>query len=519
MKKTASKILLSTLAVVTSISGVGASLMSSNSAWAVEDETNIIVNSLDELGAYLQFEYIDPNGGIRFSFNQQPVEFWLGYLDYEHGVSEAVADALLSTLGQGDDDWFVTIRHDDKTSFWHTVVPTKPAKLSDNESEIIYFALRYGDKVAGTDEVQNEYWVRGKIDYRRCYHSMAYQDGMYCRPLMDNTTGELTFLPVDTKTSTVSLAPEGEVVMTWEAEWRQILKRRSETMLAIIKQFDQELPNVGKTILEQFETDVRNLKILAGSVTNTDTVRTQTEEILRLVTKVREKFSNSIGENQLGQYLQLQSDYQKLRDSINSGETGDDNNEDIKEIVKTLRETIAQKEAEVQDLMVQVAKLKQENTDLTQANTTLADENQCLKQSNGSLVVENQRLKEENVNLTDSNQKLIKENASLQARIKALEVELAQERSRGVGEIRVNTINNSSAGNSQGTASAVENAGVGEPVEVAEMNEVIETTNAEVEVPNLGEVDTRTNWWWIAAGVMALCGSLGLWCKRHFGRR
>ena len=603
MKKTVTKILTASTALTMGLSGLTPLIMPVSSAWAEEPKTDIILNDLETLSPYMKFEYIDPDLALRFVFNRRPLEFTLAYMDYGSGVTEAEADALLPNLGAGGGEGFVTIVYDDRPSLGYTFAPKSPAKLEDNQSEIIYYALHYGTKDATTGEVEGGYWVRGRVDYRRCYHSDAYHEGVFCRPLADSTTGKLTFLPVATKSDAAVLAPAGEEVISWEDEWRQIMRQRSETMLATIRQFDYEFPNVGQKLLEKFEKDVYQLERAARKIPNTNTILSCIAKVLRLLPTVRSEYNASIGQDQYTNYQQLQSDYQDLQDKLSNIDQGTEGLLEtitqkeaeivrLTEVVKTQeseirqnKSALAEKESRIagletqlrtlRQLQIELDQLKQENqilqqkvveleTALAQAEknsdknnsteiqawqkkvsdlraelqrvrenlsetearlqavqtvkTTLREElekktteNTQIKQASAEefakLRQENAELAQEREKLLQENQNLNREKQVLQARVQALEAELAQKTTGGVGEIR---INDEAQGSLDGDNAIIE-------TETAATATV--SVEEPIEVPILGEIKTQTNWWWVAAGAMAFFGALGLWCKRHFSRR
>lgn len=54
--------------------------------------------------------------------------------------------------------------------------------------------------------------------------------------------------------------------------------------------------------------------------------------------------------------------------------------------------------------------------------------------------------------------------------------------------------------------------------EVDNTNMLDDADTGDVEIPNLGGIETKINFWWVTVAVLGILGGLGLCCKKRFGR-
>ena len=113
-------------------------------------------------------------------------------------------------------------------------------------------------------------------------------------------------------------------------------------------------------------------------------------------------------------------------------------------------------------------------------------------------------MKGENQALNEENTALKREKEALLVRIRELEKALAEKTAcTVVGEVRVGEkpLNDSSA----------------DKTEVDNTNVLDDADTGDVEIPNLGGIETKTNFWWVTV-VLGILGGLGLCCKKRFRR-
>lgn len=577
MKK--APILLSTLTIMTGVSGLAnVALTPSLSAIAAESSSSDIApdiysTDLWALKDYFRLEKLDFKnnhvvyevGGTANSQGIRAQRAIIAMRDYTSGVTEEEADSFLPSLGVGDKTWYKAIIDDTKPSAINYNYP-KTILLRDNLPDVLYVAVQYGHETtdeSGKKMLEGEYWVRTKVDYRRCIHSAVFDiDSMTCGIKYDS--GTQTAKLVAAKGENTVFLPEDEIVVTWKEELKQDLKLRVAALNTQLVHMKTKLSNMGP-ILYWADIDINNMQKSTTELENSRDLDKPLKELRTLLQNVKYIYDWMIGEKQQENMDTLQAELnavraeleqlkqdttgtatemeklrqelaemaQKWQNAQNSLEISEAESQtkqleldtvlrklgELQTKVEELQGKLARAEKELSNTVAhadtvqlelvqikeQITKIKQEKEVLMQQIQVLTVGRDNWQEEKAKLEQEQSDLKMQNQTLNDENAALRRENEGLLTRIRELETSLAiKSTCTMVGEVRV--------GGKPLDDSSMKGA--------EEMNDILlnDVDESNVEIPNLGGVETKTNFWWIAVAVVGVLGGLGLYCKKRFGR-
>lgn len=205
----------------------------------------------------------------------------VAYRDYESGVTEDEADQQLSKLGVEDGAIWKTVWDYDAngvSDLYRYVTPkedNKPVSLAENLTDIVYYAIEYGHKTGA--EWQDNWWTRGKINYRDCTHSSIFDpETMIC------TEGDKGSYKVRMADYTEVEMPTEEII-AWDEEWNAILHKRYEDTRDELIGLRKYLYNVVK-ILDDTDFALDNLSITLPKTEGMEDY----DEIMPEVTRLQE---------------------------------------------------------------------------------------------------------------------------------------------------------------------------------------------------------------------------------------
>lgn len=213
--------------LATGLAGAGARVAGVSSAGSDLAGVGLVANVYDER---VQFLKIVPEEGLyelrlgdyTFDYNWGLSQVVVATYNFESGISEAEADVLALRLGEEiGEDWVrnkKVFRPDYLASsgFWLEQNVVRGDLTEMNKADTLYYALEFENV---DDPSAEKEWIRGKLDYRSCVHSPAYQAGesMRCRAEVDYRTGKYVFLAPDDY-----VVPEG--ILSWKEELKGILQ-------------------------------------------------------------------------------------------------------------------------------------------------------------------------------------------------------------------------------------------------------------------------------------------------------
>jgi len=313
----------------------------------------------------------------------------IAYRNYEGGITEAEADANLAKLGVGESEvWKIIQDYDAKgwPFLQADLTPmdgSKKIKLADILTDELYYAVEFGHKTEadGVVQWQDEWWTRGKVDYRNCVHSSVFDpvetfcyrggDGAYIVRRTDYTNVEM---------------PDEEVV-SWDEEWNAIQRQRYEETQKKLTVLSDNLYNV-LGILDSAD------KVLAG---------------LKVTLPKSENMADQ-GALETGN-TQLQDLSRRLREYYLGLKRADNGDE-----LESLKE-------EKVELMREIETLRQQIISSEEGRRKVEEENKALMQENGILMTEKQTLAAERETLRTEKETLVAEKGEIQSKNKRLEQE------------------------------------------------------------------------------------------------
>lgn len=571
-------VLLSTLTVAASLTGGMSTILTQERAWALEDVTqtnreNIYSNELSVLAKYVQFEWFDfganllrvETGGTANSTGIRAQKLVVAYRDFENGVTEEEADMAARTLGESASTDLLTLVEAVQPAQGNTLKPLKGKKLTDNLTDIIYFAVQFGHENADKN-LEDEYWVRGKLDYRNCIHSTVFEpENMLCT--RDTSTGVVQFLPATQNGDWVTV-PSDDQVITWETEWKKEVERRLAVMDEWLQHIKTELPDTDST-LYLMGKELAQLQLSTSKLENMAEVDQKMLNLEQTLQEVRTMLGWMIGECQQEIMNELQNSLSTAQNNLvmmqkqvetlktqllqakNEVELANDARQEaqakldqgyraleeaqielarvvaesqnlqkcIQELEaklklgagenETMQAELGKAQQEIKRLMQEKANLTQQIVELAAKNAELMRELQNLDTNNKvegaemAIEAEDTALKLENEALKMHNQQLEQENESLRLQMRWLQQELVRVSTVQVGEVKVGEKPLDEA------AEAGNESIISTPVEMID----------EVEVPNLGETEVKVNLWWALAVIVGMLGAMSLWCKRWLNKR
>lgn len=569
-------LLLSTLTLVTGVSSLTnttlvVSVSATDTVATSTEVTDLYFEDLYTMSEYFRIEELDfINQRLTYNVGHAmstewalPQKILIVARDYEGGITEKEADEASKTLGVGDDGWYQTLVTSKKVGATNYMLANG---IADNLSDIIYFAIQYGHKT--NQGLEDVYWVRGKVDYRKCIHSDFFDaKTMTCTVRVNNNTqtAELAGIAADGYIA----FPEDEKVLTWEEEWKEAVKEHIADLNTLLTHIKTQLPITGVT-LEQAGTSIKNLQKSIAEMTGTQSLDKGLTQLQTLLQQTQAIYDWMIGAEQQKNMDSLQAqldaalaEIKRLKQDSTTGEdeimqaqrelaemtqkwreaqeklviVEADNQQKqadlataqaeleklykeiqiLQEHLDTLETKLSEStatnniaQAEITQLREQITAILRQKEEIMQKAQILTNENDKLLKQYTELQKQNAELQKEvqnNLQLQQENQDLRAENDKLRAQIRELETELAQKSScTVVGEVRVG------------------DKPLGESVTNAETSSII-STDVEIkaeesspEVPNLGEVETKTNFWWVAAAIVGALGVLGVCCKKRLDR-
>lgn len=569
-------LLLSTLTLATGVSGlVNATLASptlaTDTVVTSTEVTDLYFEDLYTMSEYFRIEELDfINQRLTYNVGHAmstewtlPQKILIVARDYEGGITEKEADEASKTLGVGDDAWYQTLVTSKKVGATNYMLANG---IADNLSDIIYFAIQYGHKT--NQGLEDVYWVRGKVDYRKCIHSDFFDaKTMTCTVRVNNNTqtAELAGIAADGYIT----FPEDEKVLTWEEEWKEAVKEHIADLNTLLMHIKAQLPITGVT-LDQAGTSIKNLQKSIAEMTDTQPLDKGLTQLQTLLQQTQAVYDWMIGAEQQKNMDSLQAqldaalaEIERLKQESTTGadeiaqaqrELAEmtqkwreaqeklviveaDNQQKQADLVaaqaeleklykeiQVLQEHLGALEAklsestatntairtEIAQLREQIAEILHQKEEIMQKAQILTNENDELLKQYTELQKRNAELQQKIQNysqLQQENQDLWAENNKLSARIRELEAELAQKSNcTVVGKVRVGD---------KPLDEAVES--VTEP-DIISTNVEVRAEESAIEVPNLGEVETKTNFWWVVAAIVGALGVLGICCKKRLDR-
>ncbi len=531
--------------------------------------------------------------------------------NHEAGITEAEADEKSHSLGaDNDNSWYKPVVESRVVAATNYEPKLKNYNLNDNLSDILYFAVRFGEVVTdakGKKTLKNDFWVRGKFDYRKCIHSELFDaETMVCSTMIDYQAKTATMVAIDGDGNYL-VFPEDERVMTWDEEWGKVLKERLAALDTQLTHMNTQLPAV-ETTLAQMTAIIKNIQGLMGELGDTQEVEQSLQQTKNLSQQVQSTYDWMLGTEQrkimdnlraalddalaeierlkqqqtdnadeILQYQQeveglekeilvLQAELSKVSAQLRL-ETVElaNTKQELAQIEAKMQEILAEKEKIMQkvqilesdksilqaekdkieqdkaalqvekdkaerdkmDLLAKITELSAKNstliaekTELTmqnaalkEQNETLQTKNEALQAENGVLRAENEVLQTEKQELVTGNgvlqtqkQALVAENEALNAKIKELEASLAKKPTC--------TVITELQAEDKTAAEGIKSTDVEIMAETPDSTEKTEV----VDVPNLGEVKTKMNFWWVFVGLVAALGVLGVYCKKRLNR-
>lgn len=530
MKKT--PILLSTLALATGVSGItnaALSLVPPVSALEVattdvDQYHDVYVDDLYEMNQYFRINELDFQKNrivydVRGNYTLIGVRAQRALIvmrDYEAGVTEAEANERSKTLGVSDEGWYQTLVNN-KTVAATNYAPIKDYDLKNNLSDVLYFAIQFGELTTdenGKKVLQNEYWVRGKVDYRKCIHSDLFDaETMVCAMRINNNAKTAVLAAIEN--GEWVMFPEDERVITWEEEWKLALKDKIAGLNTQLKHMDTQLSSVDKTLI-QVATTIKNMQKSMGELKDTQELEqglTQLQALLKQVQKTHDWMIGAEQKKVMDNLQETLNDALAEIERLKQQSTGDMGE------VSSVQKELVRLQAEIQALQ---AKLTEANSQLGQEKANTESAKQELEQIEikmKKILVEKEEnmqklqiltndkmaLEQENTKLKQENVDLMAQNLTLNTKIKELEAALAEKPvCTVITEVKAD-VEPGVEGNKSAT------------VETASESTNMAETEV-VEVPNLGEVETKTNFWWIVAAAVGVLGVLGVCCKKCLNR-
>lgn len=448
------------------------------------DQLDLNENAWNPFFNFLSVDYKQNQMGIQINDRDD----WsvkrvvIAYRNYEEGITEVEADAQLRDLGvKNEGTWRTLWDYDAKGvhGLYMYVVPRDKngqiIKLSENLTDILYYAVEYGHKTDtnGETEWQDEWWFRGKISYRNCAHAEVFNPNtMIC---VQEGDGSYSIRKSDY--SSID-EPSGKI-MTWDEEWNEIQRQR-------------------------YLAAEKSLIGLRDNLYNVLSILGNTDKVIAGLDKTLPKSENMDD----GEFLLMGNEYLK------------ELSKEIREYYASLSASVDQSEMdqlkeEREKLLQKIEQLKEENSTLSARNTELDESNSLLIGENKTLNEENERLRQENMELKGSSNGGDNQGS-------ATEVKETKEQGQEVVKIQelVPIIETETVSN-QGDTNITQNKS-DETVNSAGALEV--EGEDEVAVPSLGEIDDKNQSelgiWWVLLSILGLITGAGVvWKYVVKGRR
>lgn len=484
------------------------------------------------------------------------------WMDYENGITEEMADTKLETLGTVDaSDWAVIYSDGQitQTSLSGFVEKIGDVELLDNKSDLLYYAVRWARVVEqddGTVVLEDDYWTRGKIDYRKCVHSDNYDIATTrCRQVRADVNKTYNFEIQQNKSPFAVIAyPNGEEVITWEEEWKDILRERSKSYsdkMAVLVEF---LSNPEEFLDNAEDVIGKMLRVLPG-LSDMNDVLSETKRTQINVELARQLYGELNGDD----YGELQEVIKRLESenvvlgkekeeltSIVAGLEGEILN--LSNVKTDLNNKLADTRTELSEAKETISQLEQLRNQLEEKIKVL--ESGTDEDGTVELLGEINRLKDRILELESGNEELktmitegTRQREILENENQQLKLEI--EKLKDSASDKCSEVNNDGveSGTNQGglTEMRYGNGGLNGSGVETERNETVgleksedlegaglgaddseKINNEELEVPILGggvnERDGRWNWWWMLIPIVAAMGSFIFWVKRAWSK-
>lgn len=432
---------------------------------------------------------------------------------FEAGVLESEADTKMEGLGtSAEQDWAV-ILSDKEGSFgqWLYTAGFATGSFPAQNPNILYYAVRVKRKEAVEGEI-NEYWIRGKVNYRACQKSTIFDEKTMTCGLKKKLAGTERGFQMQTRSPIAYVDyPENDTFQSWHDEWLEIQETKwqaaslkYDTLNTNLRKAAEYLDNLDKTMAE--------LGQVVPTITGADSLLTRTQNLTNSVVKLREYYNFLLGSN-------------------NQTEI-----ETWKEKIKTL-------EGEKAGLESANGTLKAEKEDLQMQNQAIGAQNLALE---GKIAELEQKLVELEKNQNQGGQG----NQGSQG---------GQDNPDNQGENNKNDNNQTNAGGSGqdemtgGSSSGLSQGAVKAPAVIENKSKttetIIKTVTVEaktekdqektepkvtltstqtdekpaetenLEVPTLGGEAEKFSWWWLLIPVVMAAGGIGMWLRRALGGR
>lgn len=226
---------------------------------------------------YVKLSRIDPVSS-RLTFEvEMPSQGWkvrsikVYYRNYDNNITEKMADEAFALTGvEGMGDWGVKLV--DRVLTPAMSAPTigsavKIGTLTANRTNQVYYAVEFAPTTNSTgreDWAEAEsLWVKGKVDYRDCGHSSAYDAKTMSCAIRSTIDGTIYYLPE--KSGTEVALPDGEVVKSWADEWREMQLERAQAAYKKMETLNYQLVNALKFIGEA-ETSLDKIELAVTEV-------------------------------------------------------------------------------------------------------------------------------------------------------------------------------------------------------------------------------------------------------------
>lgn len=387
--------------------------------------------------------------------------------DYEKGYTEEEADLAARDLGLDVDYTWAKVLQD--ITYDNTIMNkglgVTAGTLVDNLPNQLYYALQVSHRVThddGSVTWEDNWWIRGKLDYRTCAHSKKFNvQTTYCsRAMLED--GKYMFVPYSSSTNKPIVSPGDEEIESWDDEWLRVQTERLDKAQDAVNVLNYNLRQAVR-IMDTNEKVLAGLEVTLPKGGGSEAQMRQVENLKQMLMELREYYASlgSDGDNQAmlellqGQKRELEAKLQEMTSKLTMLEERevklrDENgtlrqkNEECQQEVETLKTEIETLKAEIErlrgengDLLSQGRKNEEMIVELRRENGDLQERIRLLEREKDDALLEKDQLKQENVDLVNKsvelnqlntkivaeNEKLNEENIKLRAQIAAIEAD------------------------------------------------------------------------------------------------
>lgn len=460
----------------------GQSLLNSNDVWVPENANVSLIN-------------IGPIKPVREYSGDDSLTVWTNLgtgwgvkrimivaRDYEKGVTSDEANTVALRLGVDENVGWGTVLVD---RFYDEMGTSRGVKmeggtLSKNLTNELYYAVQVGRQPNDTGW-EDEYWIRGKINYRSCVHSKKFSNSsMYCaRRVVDD---KAMYLPMRNTGGVLVVQPGEEEIESWDVEWARIQAERLEKAKKAVTDLDYNLRQaVG--IMDQNEAVLSGLSLTLPKEGGTEAQVTEVQRLQKVLEELRKYYvslSSGVNQDEIDKLIKEKKDLESnLAKAIEEKEGIKSNLTEVNKKNEELELNLAEMAKEKDEIRKELDNSAREKDDLSRELVELMQKYQGLQEQyqgldeeyakveqQGKILQKNvEKLSELNTEITTENEKLNDENVKLKAEIEALKAEI----SRGEGVICGGT----------GTKGDTENINSGEKLDAN--NKEVEQSRDEVQ--------------------------------------